>query len=121
MQFDFTWFPDTFFDFFNIFGIFFIIVPIFVVVIFIVVFVNICRASQSAARGFTVQAPSFVIPERYQGRTRTDGTQYKTVRLPEKCPSCGASLSHESIDWVGPLEAQCNYCGGTVRAQFDNI
>ena len=113
-----TWFP---FDFFNVFGIFFVIVPIFIFVIVIIVFVNVCRAGQRVASGFTVQAPSFVIPDRYQGRTRSDGSEMKTVRLPEKCPSCGAALSYETIDWVGPLEAKCTYCGGTVRATFESI
>ena len=70
---------------------------------------------------FTMEAPSYAIPQYHQGSVRSDGTQIKTVRLPEKCPSCGASLSHEGIDWTGPLEAKCTYCGSTVKAQFENI
>lgn len=72
-------------------------------------------------KGFTVTPPSFVIPERHQRGGRSDGNTVKTVRLPEKCPSCGASMSHEAIDWTGPLEARCNYCGSTVHAKFENI
>jgi len=110
-----------FFDFFDIFSIFFFVIPIFIFVIIIIVAAGICRAGQQVTSGFTIQAPSFVIPESHQGRTRSDGSVMKTVRLPERCPSCGAALSHEGIDWVGPMEAQCNYCGGTVRATFENI
>lgn len=122
MQFDF-WEPfESIFQFFNIF---FIIVPIFIIVIIIIVVVGVFRAgtsmSREIARGFTVEAPSFVIPDRYRDRTRSDGSQMTTVRLPERCPSCGASLSHEGIDWVGPLEAKCSYCGGTVRANFERL
>ena len=80
-----------------------------------------CRASSQMMRGFTVEAPSFAIPDRHRGRTRRDGTEIRTVRLPERCPSCGGSLTHEDIDWTGPLEARCNYCGGTVRATFESI
>jgi hypothetical protein len=111
---------DNFFDFFDIFSLFFFIFPLIFFLIVIGIFVTVCRAGQKAS-SFTVQAPSFVIPDRHQGHTRSDGTEIKTVRLPDKCPSCGASLSHEDIDWVGPLEAKCNYCGSTVKATFERI
>jgi len=32
---------------------------------------------------------------------------------PAFCKSCGASLSAESIEWVGPLTVKCPYCGAT--------
>ncbi|MFX1578827.1 MAG: hypothetical protein ACFFBJ_04210 [Promethearchaeota archaeon] len=116
---------NVFGNVFGTFGILFMIIPIFVFIIIIIVVVNICRAGSSVAsnvvRGFTVEAPSFVIPERHRGRTRSDGTEMKTVRLPERCPSCGAAVSQEGIDWVGPLEAKCSYCGATLRATFETI
>ncbi len=68
---------------------------------------------------FTVHAPEHVIPPEH--RVRADGADIRTVRLPTKCPECGAVVSHETIDWVGPLEAACNYCGATVRAKFERI
>jgi hypothetical protein len=37
-------------------------------------------------------------------------------QVPTQCPSCGAPLSSENIDWVGPLQAQCPYCFATVDA-----
>jgi len=35
---------------------------------------------------------------------------------PTECPSCGAQLSEENVDWVGPLRLQCPYCGATIDA-----
>ncbi|MHA1943217.1 MAG: hypothetical protein ACW96M_02365 [Candidatus Thorarchaeota archaeon] len=32
---------------------------------------------------------------------------------PSFCKECGASLSSEEIDWVGPLSVRCPYCGAT--------
>jgi hypothetical protein len=72
-------------------------------------------------RGFSIEAPSFVIPDQHRGQRRSDGSEMKTVRLPEKCTSCGAAVSTEGIDWTGPLEAKCNYCGGTLRASFESV
>jgi len=120
------------FDFFDIFdGIFgafttmFLVITIFVIVIIVIGVYFACRAGSgiatSVARGFTMEAPSFVIPEQQRGQRRSDGTEMKTVRLPDKCPSCGAAISHEGIDWTGPLEAKCNYCGGTLKATFETI
>jgi len=122
LQFD-LW--DPFSSFFEIFGLMFIIVPIIIVIVFIVVAVTVCRGgvgiARGVARGFTMDAPPFVIPDRHRGKTRPDGSEMTTVRLPEKCPSCGAGISQEDIDWTGPLEAKCNYCGGTLRAKFEKV
>jgi hypothetical protein len=68
-----------------------------------------------------VEAPLHAIPEKHQGSVQRHGSQTTTVRLPLKCPSCGAEVSHEGVDWVGPLEAKCGYCGGTMRATFERV
>ena len=118
MQFDTDPF-DMFGDFFDIFTIMIIIVPIIFCIVFIIIGTTICRGAKTVS-GFTIEPPSFVLPQGRPG-TRSDGAQIKTVRLPEVCPHCRATLSHEGIDWVGPMEAKCNYCGGTVKAAFENI
>jgi len=110
---------DFFDSFFGFFWTFFIAIFVLIFVVFIVVFVKICRTGSPFRQGgWVVEAPSFVIP---QARKRSDGSQLKTVRLPDKCPSCNAALSHEGIDWVGPMEAKCTYCGGTVKARFEDV
>jgi hypothetical protein len=116
---------DPFGDIFGAFSLMFFVIMVSVVIIIIVVVVFVCKAGSSVAtsmtRGFTIDAPSFVIPDRYRGHRRSDGSEMTTVRLPEKCPSCGAAVSHEGIDWTGPLEAKCNYCGSTLRASFERV
>ncbi|MBS3795264.1 MAG: hypothetical protein KGY80_10220 [Candidatus Thorarchaeota archaeon] len=120
MQFPFN--PFDFFDLFFGFSTIFFLFPVIFFIIFVVVIVRVCQGISQSTSGFTVQPPSYVIPERHRREgTRSDGSTMQTVRLPERCPSCGASLSHESIDWVGPLEAKCSYCGATVRATFEEI
>jgi hypothetical protein len=81
----------------------------------------VTRTTNAISHGFTIEAPSFVIPEEHRGSTRRDGSQMTTVRLPERCPSCGANITQEGIDWTGPLEARCSYCGATVRASFERV
>lgn len=114
----------TIFDPFQMFGMFnvlFIVITAFVMVIIIIVFVTVCRVGAQAARGILVNVPQSAIPEQYRGATGPGGTEIRTVRLPERCPTCGAAIASEGIDWVGPLEAKCNYCGGTVKAQLERV
>lgn len=79
------------------------------------------QVSRRMTDSILVEAPMHVIPDEHQERTMTHGSRTTTVRLPLNCPSCDAVVSHESVDWVGPLEAQCSYCGATMRATFENI
>ena len=121
---DFPDFPSDIFDFFANMMILMIVVSLVFFIIVIVVLVKVCRRGaviSKAVDSFVVEAPSFAIPESQRGKTRTDGAQIKTVRLPTTCPNCSAAISQEKIDWVGPLEAQCNYCGATVRAKLENM
>jgi hypothetical protein len=72
-------------------------------------------------RSFTMDAPSHAIPDEHRGRTRSDGSDLTTVRVPKKCPNCNAALAQSGLDWTGPLEARCNYCGSTVQATFERV
>jgi hypothetical protein len=72
-------------------------------------------------RSFTMDAPSHAIPDEHRGRTRTDGSDLTTVRVPKKCPNCSAALAQSTLDWTGPLEASCNYCGATIQATFERV
>ena len=45
-------------------------------------------------------------------RTETKERSY-VHEPPSFCKDCGASLSAEIIEWVGPLTVKCPYCGAT--------
>lgn len=34
--------------------------------------------------------------------------------LPGRCPSCGAPLKPDQVNWLGPQSAECPYCGTLV-------
>jgi hypothetical protein len=40
---------------------------------------------------------------------------------PRFCNDCGASLSSEEIEWVGPLSVKCPYCGATHATEKREI
>ena len=80
------------------------------------------RTTKQVMDTILVEAPMHAIPEDHEGSVQVHGSRRTTtVRLPTTCPSCGAQVSHESVDWVGPLEAQCGYCNATIRATFENV
>jgi hypothetical protein len=35
--------------------------------------------------------------------------------LPTHCPSCGAALRPDEIEWLDESTAECAYCGSPVR------
>lgn len=35
--------------------------------------------------------------------------------LPTHCPSCGAALKPDEVEWLDELTAECAYCGSPVR------
>ena len=107
-------------DFPSMMGMTFFFVPIIIIMIIIMV-LRFFRAGKRLVDGFRMEAPRIAIPERERGQMRSNGTEIRTVRLPNQCSNCGGQLSPKDIDWVGPLEAECNYCGATVRAQFERV
>lgn len=54
----------------------------------------------------TLPADSQNIPETIPAR--------KPV-LPTHCPSCGAALRPDEVDWLDDITAECAYCGSPVR------
>ena len=42
-------------------------------------------------------------------------------QAPSVCSSCGASISTEDVDWVGPLQLKCPYCGYIMEAEEKNF
>jgi len=43
--------------------------------------------------------------------------QKAIYQSPSICPSCGAFISSEDVDWVGPLQLKCPYCGYIMEAE----
>jgi outer membrane protein assembly factor BamD (BamD/ComL family) len=36
--------------------------------------------------------------------------------LPTHCPSCGAAVRSDEVEWLDGVTAECDYCGSPVRA-----
>jgi len=41
----------------------------------------------------------------------------KRPALPTHCPSCGAAIRPDEVEWLDNATAECAYCGSPVRAQ----
>ena len=39
----------------------------------------------------------------------------KRALLPTRCPSCGAPLQQDEVEWLDEVTAECGYCGSPVR------
>ena len=37
--------------------------------------------------------------------------------LPTHCPSCGAAIRPDEVDWLDDITAECTYCGSPVREE----
>ena len=42
-------------------------------------------------------------------------THVKRPILPTHCPSCGAALKPDEVEWLDDATAECEYCGSPVR------
>ena len=45
----------------------------------------------------------------------TDAASEKRPSLPTRCPSCGAGLRSDEVEWIDSVTAECAYCGSPVR------
>jgi hypothetical protein len=41
----------------------------------------------------------------------------KRAILPTHCPSCGAAVRPDEVEWLDELTAECDYCGSPIRAE----
>lgn len=37
--------------------------------------------------------------------------------LPTHCPSCGAAVRPDEVDWLDEITVECDYCGSPVRSE----
>jgi hypothetical protein len=42
-------------------------------------------------------------------------------KLPSKCSACGAPVSMQNVEWVGPLSAQCSRCGSAIDVVWQKL
>ncbi|NHJ12377.1 MAG: hypothetical protein EAX95_01820 [Candidatus Thorarchaeota archaeon] len=99
----------------------FALIPVGMAVIGFLVCVGVLASSSGRTRPVGVGA-GYSISTTGDAMYADRGTSYSprkrvVFQVPPKCPSCGAPLSAESVEWVGPLECQCPYCFATVEAK----
>ncbi|GAB1471854.1 hypothetical protein MASR2M66_27320 [Chloroflexota bacterium] len=41
----------------------------------------------------------------------------KQAALPTHCPSCGAAVKPNEVEWLDEHTAECDYCGSPIRAE----
>jgi len=44
-------------------------------------------------------------------------TSIKKPILPTHCPSCGAAVKPDEVEWLDEITAECGYCGSPVREE----
>jgi hypothetical protein len=44
----------------------------------------------------------------------------KRPLLPTHCPSCGAAVRPDEVEWLDEITAECAYCGSPIRSQGDS-
>jgi hypothetical protein len=76
--------------------------------------------------GYTKQSAEFqswldqtapIRPERVPGIEPGQPIQKPVLRLPGKCPFCGATLRSDLAEWIDDANAECPYCGSAVKAE----
>lgn len=74
--------------------------------------------AQLNERGFEDEATNIeihmgtLLPNSFSGE---QATKYPTI--PTHCPSCGAPLSPNEVEWMDNATAECGYCGSPVREE----
>jgi hypothetical protein len=72
------------------------------------------------ARGFNSEADEIAAllnANTPQGIPAARPVQSKRATLPTHCPSCGAAVRADEVEWIDDLTAECDYCGSPVRGE----
>ena len=57
-----------------------------------------------------IKSPETTAPE-----TESTEAQVKRPILPTHCPSCGAAVRPDEVEWLDEVTAECDYCGSPIR------
>ena len=75
---------------------------------------------RKTAGAFTIESSDSTY-QQYIARSVRRGGERILFQVPSRCPECGASISQESVDWVGPLQAECPFCHTTFDVEKRSI
>jgi hypothetical protein len=54
-------------------------------------------------------------PEADAVETAVQESPTKRPHLPTHCPSCGAAVRPDEVEWLDEATAECAYCGSPIR------
>jgi len=77
-------------------------------------------AADLTARGLAAEAAeitALIQGGMAQQRVSDSPAPVKRPALPTHCPSCGAAVRPDEVDWLDDITAECSYCGSPVRAE----
>lgn len=58
-----------------------------------------------------------LLPKSFNASPEESILESKKPILPTHCPSCGAALKPDEVEWLDDLTAECEYCGSPVRGE----
>jgi len=71
------------------------------------------------ARGLEKEAAEIerwtTTPEETASESEVQESQIKRPLLPTHCPSCGAAVRPDEVEWLDDATAECAYCGSPIR------
>jgi hypothetical protein len=72
------------------------------------------------ARGFHTEAgqiSAWLAANLPEGRASPPPAAPRPAALPTHCPSCGAIVRPDEVEWLDEITAECTYCGSPLRAE----
>ena len=76
-------------------------------------------AGELMARGLRAEADEIesLLRKLSPSIPETESAPAKKPLLPTHCPSCGAALRPDEVEWLDDVTAECAYCGSPVREE----
>lgn len=58
-----------------------------------------------------------ILPKGFAALPEENIPEGKQPLLPTHCPSCGAAIKPDDVEWLDEVTAECEYCGSPVRGE----